>query len=206
MHKGKSFLAPPRIFKAERSLFFPNFQGQTLAKDKNPNKDTTTVLEDKVSVVCVFSSAWAENQVATFTSKKANSELHELLKSSSGLAQMVQINVEENAMKAMIIKFFMGNLRRRLGVENWGKYFLVRRGITDEIRDAVGLLNSKVGYVYLLDAHCRIRWAGSGVAESDEKDGLVKCTKRLIEELRATREKKFAPVVQQLEGKVPKKS
>lgn len=193
MHKGKSFLAPPKIFKAERSLFFPNFRGQTLLKDKTP-KDTTPVLEDKVSVVSVFSSAWAENQAATFTSQKANPELHEAIKNSGGLAQIVQINVEENALKAWIVKLFMGSSRRKLGKENWGRYFLVRRGITDEIRDAVGLLNSKVGYIYLLDGDCRIRWAGSGVAEGDEKQGLVKSTKRLVEEIKSTKAKKLTPL------------
>lgn len=167
LHKGKSFLAPPRLFKAERALFFPNFQGQTLVKDKKP-KDTTLVLDDKISVVCVFSSAWAENQVATFASEKQNPKLFEAIKNSGGKAQIVNINVEDNTLKAMLIKVFMGSIRRRLGKENWNKYFLVRRGITEDIRDAVGLLNSKVGYVYLLDGECRIRWAASGVSEGDE--------------------------------------
>jgi len=95
---------------------------------------------------------------------------------------MVQINIEENAMKAMLIRLFMPSLRRRIAGPDWGRYFLVRRGLTDEIRDAIGLLNSKVGYIYLLDRNCRIRWAGSGVCEGDEKDGLVRSAKRLIEE------------------------
>jgi len=84
----------------------------------------------------------------------------------------------------------MGRLRRRMGSQNWGRYFLVRRGITDEIRDAVGLLNSKVGYTYLLDGECRIRWAGSGNCEGDEKEGLVKGTTRLIQELETKRQEK----------------
>ncbi|KUJ20610.1 uncharacterized protein LY89DRAFT_640315 [Mollisia scopiformis] len=185
-HKGKSFLAPPRLFKADKALYFPNFQGQTLLKDKTP-KDTTPLFEDKVSVVSVFSSQWAENQAATFASEKQNPELHELVKSSDGMAQLVQINVEENALKAWIVRMFMGSLRKRLGEDNWNRYFLVRRGITDEIRDNIGLLNSKVGYTYLLDGECRIRWAGSGPSEGDEKESLVKGARRLVDELRARR-------------------
>jgi len=184
MHKGKSFLAPPRLFKGERALYFPNFYGQTLQKDK-VLRDTTPLLEDKVSVVSVFSSSWGENQAATFASKKANPELHEVIKNSGGLAQLVQINVEENALKAWIVRLFMPRQRRRMGADNWGRYFLVRKGITTKIRDAVGLLNSKVGYTYLLDGECKIRWAGSGVCEGDEKDSLVKGTRKLIEELKA---------------------
>ena len=105
---------------------------------------------------------------------------------------MVQINIEENAMKAMLIKLFMPSLRRRIAEPDWGRYFVVRRGLTDEIRDAIGLLNSKVGYIYLLDRYCRIRWAGSGVCEGDEKDGLVRSTKRLIEEASQRKGEKIA--------------
>ena len=189
MHKGKSFLAPPRLFKGERALYFPNFYGQTLQKDK-VLRDTTPVLEDKVSIVSVFSSSWGENQAATFASKKANPELHEVVKNSGGLAQLVQINVEENALKAWIVRLFMPRQRRRMGADNWGRYFLVRKGITTKIRDAVGLLNSKVGYTYLLDGECKIRWAGSGVCEGDENDSLVKGTRKLIEELKAKKKEK----------------
>ena len=48
----------------------------------------------------------------------------------------------------------------------------------------MGLLNSRVGYVYLLDARCRIRWAGSGRAEGGEREGLVRGVGRLLEERR----------------------
>lgn len=182
-HKGKSFLAPPRLFKSDRALYFPNMHGQTLIKDK-VLRDTTPTLEDRVSIVSIFSSAWAEGQAASFVSKKNNPELHEVVEQSGGLAQLVQINLEENALKAMLIKLFKPSLRRTLHQVDWGRYFIIRRGITDEIKDAIGLLNSKVGYTYLLDGKCRIRWAGSGICEGDEKEGLVKGTRRLIEEAR----------------------
>lgn len=183
LHKGKSFLAPPRLFKAERSLYFPNLYGQTLVKPR-ATQDTTPVLEDKISVVSVFSSAWAENQAATFASEKSNPELREVIKRSGGGAQLVQINVEDNALKAMIIKLFMPRLRKTLGQDNWGRYFLVMKGLTDEIKDHIGLLNSKVGYTYLLDGECKIRWAASGPAEADEKEGLVKGVQRLLEDVK----------------------
>lgn len=200
MHKGKSFLAPPRMFKGDKALYFPNFFGQTLEKDKK-ERDTTSVLEGKVSIVSVFSSQWAENQANTFVAEKENSEIHELVRGSGGLAQMVKINIEDNALKAWLIRLFMGRVRRQLGEASWGKYFLVRKEITTEIRDAVGLLNSKVGYTYLLDGECKIRWAASGPAEGDEKDGLIKGARRLIEE--AKTKKVQTPVPSALAGKEP---
>src|SRR3954464_4431841 len=102
LHKGKSFLAPPGLFKGEHALYFPNLFGLTLLKDKI-SRDTTPTLEGKISVVSVFSSAWAENQAATFTSEKQHPELGEALRRSGGAAQLIQVNIEENALKYIIV-------------------------------------------------------------------------------------------------------
>jgi len=58
----------------------------------------------------------------------------------------------------------------------------IRRGLTDDVRDAMGLLNSQVGYVYLVDSTCKIRWAGSGHAWKGEVEGLNAAVQRLIKE------------------------
>jgi ATPase complex subunit ATP10 len=128
---------------------------------------------------------WAENQAKTFTSADQNPALHELLQGSgaNGRAQLVQVNVEEDMLKAWLVRVFSWSLRRRVGKENWGKYFVVRKGITDEIRESIGILNSKVGYTYLVDHQCRIRWAGSGSADPGEREGLVKGMQRILSEM-----------------------
>lgn len=183
-HEGKSFLAPPRLFKAELSLFFPNLYGETLLKtDRNP-RDTTPLLAGKATVVSIFSSRWAEQQADSFTSQAANPALHEELAKHSPLAQLARVNYEDNAGKAWLVRFFMGSLRKQTPEKDWDKYFLVRRGITDDIRESIGLLNSKVGYVYLVDQYCRVRWAGSGQSDPSERDGLVKGLGRLVEEIK----------------------
>ncbi|KAI0418017.1 ATP10 protein-domain-containing protein [Xylaria grammica] len=188
-YKGKTFIAPPRLFKGELSLFFPNLYGRTLLKTDKEPRDTTPVLRGWVSVVSVFSSLWAENQCNTFVSKESNPGVEHIIAESGGRAQHVRVNIEEDAMKAFLVRLWMGRLRRQVGEENYGRYFLVRKGVSDEIREAVGLLNSKVGYTYLLDAECRIRWAGSGPSEGHEREGLVKNLQRLLLEGEATTKK-----------------
>lgn len=183
-HKGKTFLAPPRPFKGDLSLYFPNLVGQTLSKEIRTPQDTTPTLAGRATVVSMFSSMWAGNQAGTFVSKEANPALHEVLAASGGKAQLVQINVEENSLKAALIQLFMGSLRKRIGEANWDKYFIVRKGLTDEICESIGVLNSKVGYIYLVDHNCRIRWAGSGPSEPDEREGLVKGLQRLLDEMK----------------------
>jgi len=180
-HKGKTFLSNPKLFRGDRALYFPNLQGITLASPRKAN-DTTPVLEDKVSVVSVFSGTWAEHQTATFVSEKENPGITKALDEGVGIAQRVDINIEENALKAALIKMFMPGLRRRWAKDAHGRYFVVSRGMSDDIRDAIGLLNGKVGYVYLVDGECKIRWAGSGRGEPDEKEGLVRGVRRLVEE------------------------
>ncbi|KAL6800267.1 ATP10 domain-containing protein [Trichoderma sp. SZMC 28012] len=169
---------------AELSLFFPNLYGQTLVKNDKSPRDTTPLLSGRASVVSIFSSQWAERQVESFISKEANPLLHQVLESSGDEAQLVRINYEDNNGKALLVKLFMGGLRKRFGEKNWDKYFLVQRGITDEIRESIGLLNSKVGYTYLVDHHCRIRWAGSGSGHPDELESLAKGLGKLVDDIK----------------------
>ncbi len=187
-HKGKTFLAPPRPFKADLSLYFPNLHGPTLLKRDvagNPVEtfDTTPLLLGRASIVTIFSGMWAEKQADSFISPENNPALHELLRASNGRAQIVRVNVEEDLLKAWLVKLFQFRLRQQVGEENWGKYFMLRRGFSDEIRESIGVLNSKVGYTYLVDHNCRIRWAGSGEADPAEREGLVKSAQRILDEM-----------------------
>ena len=185
--QGKTFFANPKLLRAESALFFPNLCGITLASN-GKIVDTTPVLAGRVSVVNVFSSAWAENQARSFTDAKRNPDLKAVLAEGEqmGLAQQVDINVEENALKAALVRLFAYRLRRMRESKDWARYFLVRKGLTDDMREAMGILNKSVGYVYLVDAACRIRWAGSGVAEGDERTHIVNGLKRLVEQLIAS--------------------
>ncbi|KAI1759740.1 ATP10 protein-domain-containing protein [Hypoxylon sp. FL1150] len=186
-HKGKTFIAPPRPFKGDLSLFFPNLHGQTLLKSDREPRDTTPVLQGKISVISVFSGLWAENQAKTFVSKESNPALEHVLEEYKDIAQRVWINVEENMMKAWLIKMFQGGIRKQIGEPNWDRYFVVRRGVSDDIRENIGVLNSSVGYVYLVDSECRIRWAGSGPSEDHEREGLVKAVQRLVDEEKSSK-------------------
>lgn len=179
-HEGKSFLAPPRIFKADRSLYFPNFFGRTLSKTDPGPHDTTPTLSGKTSVVAVFSSAWAERQVDSFVSAEANPTLRRILDGGDRAAQLVRLNIEDNAGKAWLIRLFAGSLRRRVGESNWDRYFVVRNPVSTEISESIGILNARVGYVYLVDSDCRIRWAASGNSEPEERSSLVKGLQRLL--------------------------
>ena len=189
MHKGKSIIAPSTPFKSGVALYFPNLEGLTLEGSGigfgKIWAQTTDKLSGKVSVITLQHTTWAESQVQSFVSKNENPALAEMMKDyapAQGLAQHVTINVEENPVKAFMVRLFFGRLRRKLPKQGWDTYFLNRRGLGEDIRDALAMWNSKVGYVYLVDGQCRIRWAANGFAKAEERQSLVRCLRRLVDE------------------------
>lgn len=183
-HRGKTFLAPPRLFRAESARYFPNMMGYTLAVPA-ASASTTDVLTGKTSIVSVFSGSWAEQQTLTFVGEEQNPALAREVEDlgAEGL-QRVWINIEENWMRAGLIRMFLGSSKKGKSGEEWGRSFMVRRGVSDDVRDNIGMANGKVGYVYLVDGNCKIRWAGSGDAEIGEREGLAGVARRLVESSR----------------------
>lgn len=191
-HKGKQFIANARLFNADHALFVPNFYGKTLRKDVEKinrsdgydglGRDTCAVMAGKVSIFSIVSSAWAEHQVATFLSKEANPELHEIVAESKDVAQLVEINREDNHLKWYLVQMFASSLRSKRSLEEQERYFMVRQKFSEDVKEAIGVLNDKVGYVYLVDPSCRIRWAASARAEGDELTSLNQGLRRLIRE------------------------
>lgn len=191
MHKGKSILAPATPFRSSVALYFPNLRGRTLDQEKT-EWDTTEVLKGRVSVVSLYSSEWGRAQCQTFVGEGENAGLRAFMAQAGveEVAQEVEINVEENALKHGLIRMFMGRLRRQRKEEDWKRYFLVNKGMDDRIKDALGIWNGKVGHVYLLDTMCRVRWAGNGDAKADEKESLVRSLGRLVDEAKGVQRMK----------------
>ncbi|PYH88688.1 hypothetical protein BO71DRAFT_453923 [Aspergillus ellipticus CBS 707.79] len=187
-HEGKTFFSNPRLFRRDKALYFPNMHGITLASPSEP-LNTTTLFRGKITIVNLFSSVWAESQVVTFTGRDQNPGLYAAIADApAGMVQKVDINLEENSLKAGLIRMFMWRMRAKLAQEQHERYFLVRRGLDDGLKESIGMMNGKVGYVYLLDENCRIRWAGSGPAEEGELEGLNNGIKRLVQERRVSLE------------------
>ena len=196
-HKGKVFVAPERPFRVEHALFFPNFFGRTLRKDADRRdrsdgygglgRDTTDVIRGKVSIVTLVTNAWAQNQINTFCARVQHPELGEMLDQNANVLQRVEINLEENwlPLKYWMLKLFgLRPLRRERSLQQQERYFVVRRGVGEEIKEAIGLLNDKGAYVYLVDPECRIRWAASAIAKPSEKESMLRALKRLLREAR----------------------
>ena len=189
-NKGKSFQSNERMFRRDKALYFPNIVGETLSTDpdKQGPQNTVSVMNKRISIVGMMSGDWAQEQVDSFVSPKNNPDLQKLMDGGHGRVQRVDVNMQPDWFKLMLVRLFKGRLRKLVEEERWDRYFMIklprdiRRGFTEETRDAMGLLNSQVGYVYLVDTECRIRWAGSGHAWPGEVNGLNKAVERLLNE------------------------
>jgi ATPase complex subunit ATP10 len=79
-------------------------------------------------------------------------------------------------------------MRRGMDKRRQESYFFVKQ-VPDSVVEEIGILNSRVGYVYLVDQDCKIRWAGCAEANDGEKEALSKGAESLVrrlEQLKAT--------------------
>ncbi|KAI5283100.1 Mitochondrial ATPase complex subunit atp10 [Ascosphaera aggregata] len=181
-HQGKTWIAPTRIFRGDKAGYMPNFYGRSIAKEeKGREKGTTGLLLGKISIVSVYSSAWAQRQAETFTNAKVNGELHEIIKRSGGKVQQMVVNISFSRLKSLLLRLFTWRLRRQLPREMHPRYIFVRKGFTRGIAGQMGISNLSVGYTYLVDEECRIRWAGNSEAWEGEREALNRGVKKLLE-------------------------
>ncbi len=186
-HKGKVFRSNERMFRRDKALYFPNVVGETLVESEGV-VDSCVVMRGKISVVAMHSAVWAEEQVDAYTHPEKNAELARITEESGGLVQRVNVNMQQGWFRTWLARMFKGRIRSQISEGRWGRYFIIqlprdiRRGLQEETRDAMGLLNSQVGYVYLVDSDCKIRWAASAYPWQGELEGLNSALRRLIEE------------------------
>jgi mitochondrial ATPase complex subunit ATP10 len=119
-------------------------------------------------------------QVRSFTE---DAGIREAIEESSGKAQVVDVTFEEQRLYALVMKMFEGNLRNSVSKEMWDRFFILS-GIPLDIKDSLGMGNDRVGYVFLLDKQCRIRWSACADAWDEEKASLQKGIRKLVSECR----------------------
>lgn len=178
-NNGKFYLANEKLYRPDAALYFPNLNGRNLTRTET---STARVVADgaRVSVVAVYSRQWACDQVMSFVGAKQNPGLATLLEEEKGV-QLVEINHEEFRLSSMMLWLFEWNLKRSRSRDQQERYFIMR-GIPEMVKDNVGIMNDKLGYVFLLDKKSRIRWSACADALDSEKESLVKGVQKLLAE------------------------
>ena len=85
--------------------------------------------------------------------------------------RFVQINLQENLLKSLLVSMFLSSLRQTIPAELQPTYLVSSQNM-EYVRDDLGMVNKHIGYVYLLDEHLKVRWAACGDAKLEEADAL----------------------------------
>lgn len=93
-----------------------------------------------------------------------------------------QINLQENPLKSFLVSMFLSSLRKTVPASQQPTYLLSHESL-EYLREPMGMENKHVGYVFLVDQHGKIRWAGCSWATVDEEEALRKCAHVLVERL-----------------------
>jgi ATPase complex subunit ATP10 len=98
----------------------------------------------------------------------------------------VQINSQENLLKAALVSLFASSIRRSIPSELQSTYLLSSQDLTME-KEALALHNKHVGYMYLVGPDLKIRWAACAFSNGKEAESLVACIAVLLERMKEER-------------------
>ncbi|GAA99277.1 uncharacterized protein L969DRAFT_386747 [Mixia osmundae IAM 14324] len=178
-HGGKLWLGPPTLIRADKSLYFPNIQG--IALSTKGQRHTTDLLTDKVSLLAILSTQVSAEHVQTYVEPVLEQFQAE------PRFQVVQINLQENKLKSFLVSMFLSTLRKATPEHLHDTYILSHQDM-EYLREPLGMMNKHLGYVYLIDDQCRIRWAAVDLASPTGRDGkgagevanLLSCIRALL--------------------------
>jgi ATPase complex subunit ATP10 len=52
--------------------------------------------------------------------------------------------------------------------------------LQEYLREPLGMTNSRIGYVYLVDENLKVRWAACADAKEEEEEALIRCAGVLL--------------------------
>ena len=85
--------------------------------------------------------------------------------------RFIQVNLQENLLKSLLVSMFLASIRKTVPPHLQSTYLVSNQNM-EYVRDALGMVNKHIGYVYLLDERLRIRWAACGDAKPEETEAL----------------------------------
>ncbi|GHJ85782.1 hypothetical protein NliqN6_2184 [Naganishia liquefaciens] len=178
-HGGKSWIAPPVLIRQDKALYFPNIQGTSLETRKTIH--TTDLFRGRVSIVTVLTARVSEEH--------ANSFVADVLEDweEDPMFRYVQINHQSNPLKSFLLQLFISGLKRAMPEHRWSGY-MIAGGEWGGLKEPLGITNKHVGYIYLVDPACRIRWAGNAYATEEERAGLRKAVAVMMARVREGKE------------------
>jgi ATPase complex subunit ATP10 len=100
----------------------------------------------------------------------------------------MEVNVQENILKQLLLKAFVPSIRKNLAPERKDNYCLIMRDIS-KTRKCLDMTNQHVGYVFLVDENCKVRWTAHGDATPEEIGNMLAMADYLFEKKESSEKK-----------------
>ncbi|CAO3636253.1 unnamed protein product [Cunninghamella blakesleeana] len=168
-HGGKMYYAKNTLVPADKAGYMPDFEGSDVHKK---TIHTTDALLGKITLMSFVYAKYGETHVNSFI----NPFLAKFKDTDS--VQTFELNVQENLLKQLVLKAYVSSIRKNLPEERKDKYAFLFKDIK-KTRKMLGMTNEYIGYVYLVDEDCKIRWAAHGNATDQEVANMLAMTEYL---------------------------
>lgn len=158
-------MAPGVLIRQDKALYFPDIVGTKL--DDGVQTHTTNICSGRISVIAMLSTKISEQHAASYTTRV--NEMHR----NHPSYQYIQINLQENFLKSLLVNMFLSSLRGQVPPHLQPTYLISRQNM-EYVREQLGMVNSRIGYVYLVDEQLKVRWAASADAKTEEEEALIR--------------------------------
>ncbi|KAF8068725.1 ATP10 protein-domain-containing protein, partial [Lyophyllum atratum] len=176
-HGGKTWIANKALIREDKALYLPNMKGKSI--DTSEEKNTTTMCYGRITVLAMLGTRMSEVHVKGFVDPTITRY------AAHPLFQYIQVNLQENLLKSLLVKLYINSLRGVVPAHLQPTYLVSSQNV-EYVRDPLGMTNSKVGYVYLIDENLKIRWGGCADATPEEAMSLETCTGVLLKRAEKT--------------------
>ncbi|WVO15910.1 hypothetical protein L204_103575 [Cryptococcus depauperatus] len=177
---GKLWLAPDVLIREDKANYFPNISAKSLLSTP---LNTCDVFPSKTTLVTIISTRLSEEHV--------ESMVRGVLEYAEGHFgfQHLTINHQPNMLKSLLISLSISSLKRTVPSNLWGSYLLASGSWSQiDVLEPLGLQNSLIGYVFLVDGNGKVRWAGCGEATGHEAEHLRRATAVLLGRMKSQRQ------------------
>ncbi|KAF9124097.1 Mitochondrial ATPase complex subunit atp10 [Mortierella sp. 14UC] len=174
---SKLWKATPSMINADKALYMPNIIGTSLKTSESV--ELVDLLRGKISLVAISGTRFGEEHIESYMTPFLK-RWPMTADGNSNKVQLVELNIQENPLKAGLVRMMVPFVKKTIPEERHANYVLHYKSIK-HLKDPLSMQNSYLGYVFLVDSNCKIRWGAHGPASEAEVKTLLESVQKLSE-------------------------
>ncbi|KAF9298097.1 Mitochondrial ATPase complex subunit atp10 [Linnemannia elongata] len=174
---SKLWKATSNMINADKALYMPNIIGTSLKTSESV--ELVDLLRGKISLVAISGTRFGEEHTESYMTPFLKRWPMTVANNNSKV-QLVELNIQENPLKAGLVRMMVPFVKKTIPEERHANYVLHYKSIK-HLKDPLSMQNSYLGYVFLVDSNCKIRWGAHGPATETEVKTLLESVQKLAE-------------------------